>query len=157
MKYQLSFTLNGLPVQTLAKATDTLLDCLREGLKVKSPKRGCDTGDCGACTVLLNGEPVRSCLTLALTVEGKSVETVEGFLEDGKMHPLQQSFQEHYAAQCGFCTSGVLVSAKALLDANSKPTKAEIVEAISGNICRCGAYLEMIEAIEAVAGVGGRG
>ncbi len=157
MKYHLSFTLNGLPVQILANATDTLLDCLREGLKVKSPKRGCDTGDCGACTVLLNGEPIRSCLTLALTVEGKSVETVEGFLEDGRLHPLQQAFQDHYAAQCGFCTSGVLVSAKALLDAKSNPTKAEIVEAISGTICRCGAYLEMIEAIETAAGAGGRG
>jgi aerobic carbon-monoxide dehydrogenase small subunit len=157
MKYNLSFTLNGLPVQTLAKATDTLLDCLREGLNIKSPKRGCDTGDCGTCTVLLNGEPIRSCLTLALTVEGKSVETVEGFLQDGKLHPLQQAFHDHYAAQCGFCTSGVLASAKALLDVKANPTRMEIVEAISGNICRCGAYLEMIEAIETAAGATGRG
>ncbi len=156
MKYPLSFDLNGLPVQVLAKATDTLLDCLREGLNIKSPKRGCDTGDCGACTVLLDGEPVRSCLTLALTVEGKSVETVEGFLKDGKVHPLQQAFHDRYAAQCGFCTAGVLTSAKALLDAKSSPTRQEIVEAISGNICRCGAYLEMIEAIEAAAGAAGR-
>ena len=103
---------------------------------------------------LLNGEPVRSCLTLALTVEGKSVETVEGFLQDGKLHPLQQAFQDHYAAQCGFCTSGVLVSAKALLDSNANPARAEIVQAISGNICRCGAYLEMIEAIGAAAATG---
>lgn len=154
MKYQLSFTLNGLPVQVLAKATDTLLDCLREGLNIKSPKRGCDTGDCGACTVLLDGEPIRSCLTLALTVEGKSVETVEGFLKEGKLHPLQQAFQDHYAAQCGFCTTGVLASAKALLDAKPNPTRDEIVEAISGNICRCGAYLEMVEAIEAAAAAG---
>lgn len=156
MKYQLSFNLNGLPVDVLVKATDTLLDCLREGLNIKSPKRGCDTGDCGACTVLLDGEPVRSCLTLALTVEGKSVETVEGFLKDGKVHPLQQAFHDHYAAQCGFCTAGVLTSAKALLDAKSSPTRDEVVEAISGNICRCGAYLEMIEAIEAAAGAAGR-
>lgn len=154
MKYQLSFSLNGLPVQVLAKATDTLLDCLREGLNIKSPKRGCDTGDCGACTVLLDGEPIRSCLTLALTVEGKSVETVEGFLKEGKLHPLQQAFQDHYAAQCGFCTTGALASAKALLDAKSNPTRDEIVEAISGNICRCGAYLEMVEAIEAAAAAG---
>jgi len=154
MKYHLSFILNGLPVEILAKATDTLLDCLREELDIKSPKRGCDTGDCGACTVLLDGEPVRSCLTLALTVQGKSVETVEGFLRDGKLHPLQQAFQDHYAAQCGFCTPGVLASAKALLDAKSSPTRAEIVEAISGNICRCGAYLEMIEAIGAAAAAG---
>jgi aerobic carbon-monoxide dehydrogenase small subunit len=156
MKYHVSFILNGLQVDALVKATDTLLDCLREGLNIKSPKRGCDTGDCGACTVLLNGEPVRSCLTLALTVEGKSVETVEGFLRNGKLHPLQQAFQDHYAAQCGFCTSGVLVSAKALLDSNANPARNEIVEAISGNICRCGAYLEIIEAIGAAAAAAGR-
>jgi carbon-monoxide dehydrogenase small subunit len=154
MKYHLSFVLNGHPVEVLVKATDTLLDCLREGLKIKSPKRGCDAGDCGACTVLLDDEPVRSCLTLALTVQGKSVDTVEGFLQDGKLHPLQQAFHDHYAAQCGFCTSGVLCSAKALLDAKPSPTRAEIVEAISGNICRCGAYLEMIEAIGAAAAAG---
>ncbi len=124
MKYPLSFTLNGFPVDALVKPTDTLLDVLREKLGVVSVKRGCDTGDCGACTVLLNGEPVRSCLTIALTVAGKKVETVEGMSQDGKLHPLQQSFHEHYAAQCGFCTPGMLMSAKALLDKNPKPTRA---------------------------------
>jgi carbon-monoxide dehydrogenase small subunit len=157
MKYLLSFTLNGQPVQALAKATDTLLDCLREGLNIKSPKRGCDTGDCGACTVLLDGKPVRSCLTLALTVEGKTVDTVDGFLKGGNLDPLQEAFQEHNAAQCGFCTSGVLVSAKALLNANANPSREEIVEAISGNLCRCGAYVEMIEAISAAASAAGKG
>lgn len=155
MKYTLSFILNGLPADVLVKPTDTLLDVLREKLGVVSPKRGCDTGDCGACTVLLDGEPVRACLTIALTVAGKSVETVEGLSKDGKLHPLQQSFHEHYAAQCGFCTPGMLMSAKALLDKNPKPTREEIVEAISGNLCRCGAYQEIIEAIAAVAS--GRG
>ena len=155
MKYALSFILNGLPVEVLVKPTDTLLDVLREKLGVVSPKRGCDTGDCGACTVLLEGEPVRSCLTIALTVAGKTVETVEGLSQDGKLHPLQQSFHEHYAAQCGFCTPGMLMSAKALLDKNPKPTREEIVEAISGNLCRCGAYEEIVEAIAAVAS--GRG
>lgn len=151
MKYPLSFTLNGFPVDALVKPTDTLLDVLREKLGVVSVKRGCDTGDCGACAVLLNGEPVRSCLTIALTAASKAVETVEGISQDGKLHPLQQSFHEHYAAQCGFCTPGMLMSAKALLDKNPKPTRQEIVEAISGNLCRCGAYQEIVEAIEAVA------
>ena len=155
MKYALSFILNDLPADVLVKPTDTLLDVLREKLGVVSPKRGCDTGDCGACTVLLEGEPVRSCLTIALTVAGKAVETVEGLSQDGKLHPLQQSFHEHYAAQCGFCTPGMLMSAKALLGKNPKPTREEIVEAISGNLCRCGAYEEIVEAIAAVAS--GRG
>ncbi len=156
MKYALSFILNGLPVDVLVKPTETLLDVLREKLGVVSPKRGCDTGDCGACTVLLGGEPVRSCLTIALTVAGKTVETVEALSRDGKLHPLQQSFHEHYAAQCGFCTPGMLMSAKALLDRNPKPTREEIVEAISGNLCRCGAYEEIVEAIAAVAGDPGK-
>lgn len=156
MKYALSFILNGLPVDVLVKPTETLLDVLRERLGVVSPKRGCDTGDCGACTVLLGGEPVRSCLTIALTVAGKTVETVEALSRDGKLHPLQQSFHEHYAAQCGFCTPGMLMSAKALLDRNPKPTREEIVEAISGNLCRCGAYEEIVEAIAAVAGDPGK-
>lgn len=153
MKYTLSFTLNGDPVDVLVKPTDTLLDVLRENLIVTSPKRGCDSGDCGACTVLLDGEPILSCLTIALTVTGRDIKTIESFTsKDGEMHPLQQSFHEHYAAQCGFCTPGMLVSAKALLDTNPKPTRDEIVEAISGNICRCGTYHEVIEAIQAFAG-----
>ena len=151
MKYNLVFSLNGFPVDALVKPTDTLLDVLREKLGAVSAKRGCDTGDCGACTVLLDGEPIRSCLTIALTVAGKKVETVEGLGREGKLHPLQQSFHEHYAAQCGFCTPGMLMSAKALLDKNPKPSRAEIVEAISGNLCRCGSYQEIVEAIEDVA------
>lgn len=151
MKYVLSFNLNGLPVDTLVKATDTLLDVLREKLNVVSPKRGCENGDCGACTVLVNGEPVRACLTIGLTVAGKNVQTVEGLQQDGKLHPLQRAFHEHYAAQCGFCTPGMLIAAKALLDKNPKPTREQIVEGISGNLCRCGTYVEVVEAIQAVA------
>ena len=157
MKYPLSFTLNGFPVDALVKPTETLLDVLREKLGVLSAKRGCDTGDCGACTVLLNGDAVRSCLTIALTVSGKTVETVEGLSQNGKLHPLQQSFHEHYAAQCGFCTPGMLMSAKALLGKNPKPTREEIIESISGNLCRCGAYEEVAEAIEAVVKSGKSG
>ena len=151
MKYPLSFILNGLPMDALVKPTDTLLDVLREKLGVTSPKRGCDTGECGSCTVLLDGEPIRSCLTIALTVDGRKVETVEGLTKDGKLHPLQQSFHDHYAAQCGFCTPGMLMSAKGLLGKKAKPSREEIVEAISGNLCRCGCYNEIVEAVEAVA------
>jgi len=157
MKYTLSFTLNGSVVDLLVKPTETLLDVLREKLEVMSPKRGCDSGDCGTCTVLLDGEPVRSCLTIALTVAGKDVRTVESFMsKDGKLHPLQTAFHELGAVQCGFCTPGTLISAKALLDKNPKPSREEIVEAISGNLCRCGSYLEIVEAIEAVAAGAGK-
>ena len=152
MKYRLSFTLNGETVDVIVKPTDTLLDLLRENLHVMSPKRGCDTGDCGTCTVLIEGEPILSCLTIALTVAGKDVKTVESFVsKEGQLHPLQQSFHEHYAAQCGFCTPGMLISSKALLDKNPDPSEEEIVEAISGHICRCGTYHEVIEAVQAVA------
>ncbi|HXZ37948.1 MAG TPA: (2Fe-2S)-binding protein [Thermodesulfobacteriota bacterium] len=151
MKYPLSFILNGLSVDALVKPTDTLLDVLREKLGVTSPKRGCDTGECGSCTVLLDGEPIRSCLTIALTVAGRKVESVEGLTKQGKLHPLQESFHDHYAAQCGFCTPGMLMSAKGLLDKKAKPSREEIVEAISGNLCRCGCYNEIVEAVEAAA------
>jgi carbon-monoxide dehydrogenase small subunit len=151
MKQILSFTLNGSPVDAVVTPTETLLDVLREKLGVTGPKRGCDDGDCGACTVLLDGEPVRSCLTIALTVAGREVLTVEGLSTDGKLHPLQQAFHEHGAFQCGFCTPGMLMSAKALLDHNPNPSRTEIREYMSGNLCRCGSYEEVVEAIQAVA------
>jgi len=152
MKYPFSFILNDMPAELLVKPTETLLDVLRERLGMVSVKRGCDTGDCGACTVLVNGEPVRSCITIALTVAGKRVETVEGLTVDGQLHPLQTAFHEHYASQCGFCTPGMIMSAKALLEKNPAPVRAEIVAAISGNLCRCGSYREIVEAVEAVVG-----
>lgn len=151
MKQILSFTLNGSPVDVVVTATETLLDVLREKLGVTGPKRGCDDGDCGTCTVLIDGQPVRSCLTIALTVQGKSVLTVEGLSADGNLHPLQKAFHEHGAFQCGFCTPGMLMSAKALLDSNPHPSRDEIRLYMSGNLCRCGSYEEVIEAIQAVA------
>jgi carbon-monoxide dehydrogenase small subunit len=151
MKHILSFTLNGSPVDVLVTSTETLLDVLREKLGVTGPKRGCDDGECGACTVLIGGEPVRSCLTLALTVAGKEVLTVEGLTPGAELHPLQKAFHEHGAFQCGFCTSGMLMSAKSLLDKNAVPNREEIRAHMAGNLCRCGSYEEVIEAIQAVA------
>lgn len=151
MKHILSFTLNGSPVDVLVKPTETLLDVLREQLGVTAPKRGCDSGDCGTCTVLIDGEPIRSCLTIALTVAGKEIVTVEGLSIDGELHPLQKAFHERGASQCGFCTPGMLMSAKALLDKNPNPSDNEIVDFMSGNLCRCGTYVEVAEAIQAVS------
>ena len=142
MKYVLTFTVNGLPAEALVSPTDTLLDVLRNQLGITSPKRGCDTGDCGACTVLLDGKPIRACLTIALTATGKNVVTVEGLSRNGQLHPLQESFIEHGAAQCGFCTSGMLMSAVSFLESNPHPKREEIAEYMSGNLCRCGCYEE---------------
>ena len=151
MKHILSFTLNGTAVDVLVKPTDTLLDVIREDIGMTGTKRGCDSGDCGACTVLINNEPVSACLTIALTVSGKEITTVEGLGKGGELDPLQKSFYEHGASQCGFCTSGMLISAKALLDKIPNPSRDEIVEHMSGNLCRCGTYLEVIEAIQSVS------
>ena len=151
MKQILAFTLNGSLVEVLVKPSDTLLDVLREQLAVMGPKRGCDSGDCGTCTVLINGESIRSCLTIALTVAGKEVVTIEGVAKNGELDPLQKAFHEHGASQCGFCTSGMIISAKALLEKTPNPSRDEIVEYMSGNLCRCGTYVEVIEAIQSVA------
>lgn len=151
MKQILAFTLNGSLEEVLVKPSDTLLDVLREQLGVMGTKRGCDSGDCGTCTVLIGGEPIRSCLTLALTVSGKEVETIEGLEKNGELDPLQKAFHEHGASQCGFCTSGMILTSKSLLEKNPNPSRDEIVEYMSGNLCRCGTYVEVIEAIQSVA------
>lgn len=129
----------------------TLLDLLRDELGLLGTKRGCDKGDCGTCVVLVNGAPVNACLTLAVRMDGKEVLTVEGLETDEGLHPLQKSFLEHGAVQCGFCTPGMLLSATALLEGNRNPTEEEIRRAISGNLCRCTGYQHIVEAILSAA------
>jgi carbon-monoxide dehydrogenase small subunit len=129
----------------------TLLEVLRDTLSLTGTKKGCDEGECGACTVLIDGEAVLSCLLLAVEAQGKRISTIEGLAKDGQLHPLQQAFIDHGAIQCGFCTPGVILSAKALLDRNPKPTEAEVREAIAGNLCRCTGYVKSVEAILAAS------
>lgn len=142
---------NGESREVLVEPRTTLLQVLREDLGLTGTKQGCNTGDCGACTVLIDNHPVLSCLTLAIEAQGKEILTIEGLNQQGGLHPLQQSFIDHYAVQCGFCTPGMILSAKALLDRNSHPTEEEVREAISGNLCRCTGYVKIVEAI--LAGV----
>ena len=149
---KLRFKVNGKYVEVEVPSHWTLLRLLRERLGLTGTKEGCGIGECGACTVLLDGVPVHACLLLAPKVEGRNVQTIEGLGSREALHPLQKSFIEHGAVQCGFCTPGMLVSAKALLERNSRPTREEIKEAISGHLCRCTGYHQIIEAIEAVSG-----
>ncbi len=143
----ITITINGLPHTLTVPANTTLLDLLRDHVGLMGTKCGCEIGECGACTVLLDGAPVNSCLVLASQIAGREVLTVEGLAQNGKLHPLQESFLDHDAAHCGFCTPGMLLSAKALLDWNPRPTEAEIRRAISGNLCRCTGYQQIVEAI----------
>jgi carbon-monoxide dehydrogenase small subunit len=151
IKYPISFELNGRSVSVEAPATINLLSLLRDYLNVTSVKFGCEQGNCGACTVIVDGEAVNSCLVLALTVDGRSVTTVEGIGTPDKPHPLQVAFTEYYGAQCGFCTPGMIMASKALLDKNPHPTREQVVEGIVGNICRCTGYNKIIEAILAAS------
>ena len=151
MKHVLSFLVNKRSVEILVGSAATLIDVLRDQLEITSPKRGCEAGDCGACTVLIDGKPMPSCITLALTVAGRDVTTVEGLARNGTLHPLQRAFYEHYAAQCGFCTSGMLMAAKALLDRVPSPSPEQIAVGMSGNLCRCGTYVQVTQAVAAAA------
>jgi carbon-monoxide dehydrogenase small subunit len=129
----------------------TLLEVLRENLSLTGTKDACDLGDCGACTVLLDGKPVHACLTLAMEARGKDIVTIEGLAEGNELDPLQKAFVDHGAIQCGFCTPGMIMASKPLLDGNSSPTEGEIRRAISGNLCRCTGYVKIVDAIRSVA------
>ncbi|MEP0944226.1 MAG: (2Fe-2S)-binding protein [Rhizobiaceae bacterium] len=146
-KTPVSFTLNGRDTGVFVDGGANLLDALRRGAGDLSPKYGCGQGTCGTCTVLIDGEPHLSCLTLAETVEGRSISTTSGLQQGAQLHPLQQAFIDGFAAQCGYCSAGMLVAAKALLDTNPSPSRDEVIEAISGNLCRCTGYEPIIDAI----------
>lgn len=145
------FILNGKSVSLSVSPTDTLLDVLRDSLYMTGTKKGCGKGECGACTVLIDGEAVNSCLIPAMKVSGRSVETIEGIGSEDDLHPLQEEFVNKAAIQCGFCTPGMIMSAKALLDKTTRPTKEQVKEAISGNLCRCTGYVKIEEAVQAAS------
>ena len=144
-------TINGTTYEREVDARKLLIHFVRDDLDLTGSHIGCDTGNCGACTVHVNGQVVKSCMMLAIQADGASIQTVEGISEDGSLDPLQQSFSDHHALQCGYCTPGMLMSAKALLDENPEPTEPEIRRAIQGNICRCTGYVNIVEAIASAA------
>jgi carbon-monoxide dehydrogenase small subunit len=152
--YTLTMTVNGQDVTIEVEADELLVDALRERLGLIGTKIGCNEGECGACTVIMDGKAVLSCLIPALRAQGRNILTIEGLSDGDKLHPLQQAFVEYGAVQCGYCTPGFILSAKALLDRNPQPNRDEIKEAIAGNLCRCTGYVKIIEAIEAVANTG---
>jgi carbon-monoxide dehydrogenase small subunit len=147
----LSLHVNHEPVDVLVDSSKTLLEVLREDLQLTGTKHGCELGECGTCAVLVDGGPVLSCLLIAAECEGRDVATIEGLAEHGRLHPLQEEFADRGAAQCGYCTPGILLTAKALLDRESHPSRDRIREALSGNLCRCTGYTQIIEAVEAAA------
>lgn len=150
MKQILQLKVNGQIYDLLVDSHWTLLEALRGQLGLTGCKEGCSLGDCGCCTVLLDGMPFLSCLVLAVEARGRDVLTIEGLAQNGRLHPLQEAFVQHGAVQCGFCTPGMILSAKALLDRNPRPAEAEVREAIAGNLCRCTGYAKVVEAILAV-------
>ncbi len=150
-KVSISFVLNGEPIEVEVNPWETALAFLRDGLGLKGTKEGCGIGECGACTILVDGMPVDSCLVFAPQLHGRQIQTVEGLSDGETLHPLQQEFLAHGAVQCGYCTPGMLMSAKALLDRDPKPGPDAIMEALSGNLCRCTGYVQIGEAVEAAA------
>ncbi len=151
MKHSIRVTVNGEGYELSVEPKKTLLELLREDLGLTGTKKGCDNGECGACTVLLEGQPVNACLVLAVEAGGKQILTIEGLAEGTMLHPLQEAFIEHGAVQCGYCSPGMILTAKALLDENPKPTEGEVRKAIAGNLCRCGAYNKVVKAVLSVA------
>ena len=151
MKTIINLIVNDQPVEAAVEPNRTLLQLLREDLGLTGTKHGCGLGDCGACTIIMDGQPVNSCLVLAVQANGREVLTIEGLADNGKLHPIQQAFVDNGAIQCGFCTPGMILSAKALLDENPRPTENEIRTAISGNLCRCTGYQKIVEAVQEAA------
>lgn len=156
---KINLKVNGKDTDVEIEPNDTLAEVLRERLQLTGTKTGCEEGECGACTVLMNGKPILSCLTLAIEAAGNDILTIEGLSnsENGKLHPIQEAFIENYAPQCGFCTSGMIMVAKSLLDENPDPSVEEIRRAISGNLCRCGNYQFIIKAVRSAAKKTGKG
>jgi 4-hydroxybenzoyl-CoA reductase subunit gamma len=156
-KRVLSLTVNGRPREDAVADHTLLLDYLREALQLTGTKRGCDGGECGACTVLVDGAPQLACITLAARCAGRHVETIEALATDGRMSRLQAAFHEKLGTQCGYCTPGMIMAAEALLRRNAAPSETEIRDALSGNLCRCTGYVKIIESVQAAAGSGVRG
>jgi carbon-monoxide dehydrogenase small subunit len=151
MKARLGLTVNGESIEVLVPAHKTLLEVLREDLGLTGTKHGCELGECGTCTVLVDGTPVLSCLALPLELEGREITTVEGMASGGELHPLQRAFAELGAAQCGYCTPGILLTAQALLAETPVPTREEVKQALAGNLCRCTGYTKILDAVELAA------
>lgn len=147
----IAFTVNGTATSAEIRPNETLLELLRDGLQLKGAKEGCGVGVCGSCTVLVDGRPVSSCLMLATNAEGKDVVTIEGLAEGERLHPVQQAFLDATAFQCGFCTAGLIMGTVGLLQENPDPSEEEVKDYLSGNICRCGTYLEVLQAVKAAA------
>jgi len=156
MKHKIRFTVNGEVKEMEVQPNKTLLNMLRENLDLIGAKEGCGAGECGSCTVLVDNEPVNSCLMLAVEVDGKEILTVEGLSDGTSLDPVQESFIEHNALQCGYCTPGMVMSAKALLNRNPNPTEEDVKEALAGNLCRCTGYQRIINAVLDVAKKGGK-
>ena len=153
-----TFIVNGESHETIIQSNMTLLEVLRDELGLTGTKQGCSaSGNCGACTVLVEGKPILSCLTLAANVKGRDILTIEGLAERGKLHPIQEAFIEHGGTQCGYCTPGMILSAKALLDENPDPTEREVKEGLAGNLCRCTGYVKIIDSVMAVSKAEKRG
>jgi carbon-monoxide dehydrogenase small subunit len=151
MKILVTLKINEQIYELAVEPNRTLLDVLREELNLTGTKRGCDLGECGSCTVLMDGKPINSCLVLAIQAQGHEIVTIEGISRGNALHPLQQAFIDQGAIQCGFCTPGMILAAKSLLDQNPNPTETEIRTAISGNLCRCTGYQKIVEAVQSVA------
>ena len=150
-RHVVALDVNGERAELLLPVHKTLLEVLREDMQLTGTKHGCELGECGTCTVLIDGKPELSCLVLPIQVEGRAISTIEGMAKGSELHPLQQAFAELGAAQCGYCTPGILLAAKSFLESNSKPTRDEIREALAGNLCRCTGYSKILDAVELAA------